>query len=125
MPGCAGSADFEPEAPRFRQIEMLNLFMGFEVANRYAISELHRCIIPSPSLRAGLDDVQGNVLGYLAEEPRGFLGTFARQLFRTHRAFRSVVMDANGTPVLWVRSGIGLFRGTDISTLDPPTLLVD
>ena len=48
------------------------------------------------------DDENGNVLGYIAEEERGFLGTFARQLFRTHRAFRSVIMDKNGTPVLWV-----------------------
>lgn len=68
-----------------RQIEMLNLFMGFEVANRYAIN-----------------DVEGNVLGYIAEQGQGFFGTFARQAFRTHRAFRSVIMDVNGTPILWI-----------------------
>ncbi|KAG8865181.1 hypothetical protein FRB96_000070 [Tulasnella sp. 330] len=68
-----------------RQIEMMNIFMGFEVANRYAIN-----------------DVNGNVVGYMAEEPKGFMGTFARQLFKTHRAFRSVIMDANGTPILWI-----------------------
>ncbi|KAG9016835.1 hypothetical protein FRB93_009364 [Tulasnella sp. JGI-2019a] len=68
-----------------RQIEMMNIFMGFEVANRYAIN-----------------DENGNVVGYIAEEPRGFMGTFARQLFKTHRAFRSVIMDVNGTPILWI-----------------------
>ncbi|KAG8906854.1 hypothetical protein FRB99_005914 [Tulasnella sp. 403] len=68
-----------------RQIEMMNIFMGFEVANRYAIN-----------------DVNGNVVGYIAEEERGLFGTMARQLFRTHRAFRSVIMDVNGTPVLWI-----------------------
>ena len=40
----------------------------------------------------------------MAEEDQGFYGTFARQVFRTHRAFRSVIMDSTGTPVLWVRS---------------------
>lgn len=68
-----------------RQIEMLNLFMGFEVANRYAINDVH-----------------GNVLGYMAEEERGFFGTIARQAFKTHRGFRSVIMDVNGTPILWI-----------------------
>jgi hypothetical protein len=27
---------------------------------------------------------------------------FSRQLFRTHRPFRAIVMDAQGSPVLWV-----------------------
>jgi hypothetical protein len=38
----------------------------------------------------------------MAEEDRGFLGTISRQAFRTHRAFKSVIMDRDGTPVLWV-----------------------
>ncbi|KZT68179.1 Scramblase-domain-containing protein [Daedalea quercina L-15889] len=69
-----------------RQMEMLNIFVGFEQANRYAIT-----------------DTEGETLGYIAEEPRGFLSTFGRQIFRTHRPFRAVVMDASGTPVLWLR----------------------
>lgn len=44
-------------------------------------------------------------LGYIAEEPRGFLAMFARQLFRTHRPFQALVMDIEGSPVLWVRVG--------------------
>ena len=42
-------------------------------------------------------------LGYIAEEPRGLLTMFFRQLFRTHRPFRALVMDEAGSPILWVR----------------------
>ena len=45
----------------------------------------------------------GDTLGYIAEEPRGFLATFSRQIFRTHRPFRAIVMDTEGAPILWVR----------------------
>ncbi|KAH9934681.1 Scramblase-domain-containing protein [Fomitopsis serialis] len=69
-----------------RQIEMLNIFVGFEQTNRYVIT-----------------NTDGETLGFIAEEPRGFFATFGRQIFRTHRPFRAVVMDAYGTPVLWVR----------------------
>ncbi len=44
----------------------------------------------------------GEVLGFIAEEPRGLLASFSRQLFKTHRPFRAVIMDREGTPVLWV-----------------------
>lgn len=44
----------------------------------------------------------GEVLGFIAEEPRGLLASFSRQLLRTHRPFRAVIMDREGTPVLWV-----------------------
>jgi hypothetical protein len=54
-----------------RQLEMLNVFMGFEQANRYAIMT-----------------VQGEHVGYLAEEDQGMLGTMSRQVLRTHRPFR-------------------------------------
>lgn len=69
-----------------RQIEMMNIFLGFEQANRYVISNLN-----------------GEPLGYIAEEPRGILSTFSRQIFRTHRPFRALVLDLNGSPVLWIR----------------------
>lgn len=46
-------------------------------------------------------DPTGEHLGYIAEEPRGFLGTISRQAFATHRPFRAVIMDKEGTPVLW------------------------
>ena len=46
----------------------------------------------------------GETLGFIAEEPRGFWVSVFRQLLRTHRPFRAVVMDRDGTPVLWVWS---------------------
>ncbi|KZT11288.1 Scramblase-domain-containing protein [Laetiporus sulphureus 93-53] len=69
-----------------RQIEMLNLFIGFEQSNRYVITDENEV-----------------TLGYIAEEPRGMLSSFGRQVFRTHRPFRAVVMDSAGTPILWLR----------------------
>lgn len=69
-----------------RQLEMLNVFMGFEQANRYAIQ--------TP---------EGELVGFLAEEEQSFVSTMTRQALRTHRPFRAVVMDRTGAPVLWIR----------------------
>ncbi|KAI0065482.1 Scramblase-domain-containing protein [Artomyces pyxidatus] len=69
-----------------RQLEMMNILVGFEQTNRYVIAN---------------DD--GETLGFIAEEPRGLLSIFTRQLFRTHRPFRAVIMDRDGTPILWIR----------------------
>ncbi|EIW71495.1 hypothetical protein TREMEDRAFT_67793 [Tremella mesenterica DSM 1558] len=69
-----------------RQLEMLNVFLGFEQANRYAIY--------TP---------EGDLVGFLAEEERSFFSTMSRQMLRTHRPFRAVVMDPTGTPILWIR----------------------
>ncbi|KAG1748982.1 Scramblase-domain-containing protein [Suillus paluster] len=69
-----------------RQLEMLNIFMGFEQSNRYTIT-----------------NEAGELLGYIAEEPRGILSIFSRQIFRTHRPFRALVMDLHGSPILWIR----------------------
>jgi len=69
-----------------RQLEMLNIFMGFEQSNRYVIT-----------------GSTGERLGYIVEEPRGFFSMFARQVFRTHRPFRALVMDLEGSPILWIR----------------------
>ncbi|KAF8350824.1 Scramblase-domain-containing protein [Amanita rubescens] len=69
-----------------RQIEMLNIFIGFEQCNKYTIN-----------------NEAGNTVGYIAEEEGGILATISRQAFATHRPFRAVIMDASGSPVLWVR----------------------
>ncbi|KAF8894479.1 Scramblase-domain-containing protein [Infundibulicybe gibba] len=69
-----------------RQLEMLNVFIGFEQSNKYSIST-----------------ESGESLGYIAEEPRGFFALMARQAFATHRPFRAVVMDLDGTPIMWGR----------------------
>ncbi|KAF9068644.1 Scramblase-domain-containing protein, partial [Rhodocollybia butyracea] len=69
-----------------RQIEMLNIFIGFEQTNKYSIS-----------------NSSGERVGFIAEEPGGFLSSFNRQILATHRPFKALVMDPSGTPVLWVR----------------------
>lgn len=69
-----------------RQVEMLNIFLGYEQANRYAIM-----------------NPQGEHVGFIAEQERSFLWTLGRQLMRTHRPVRALVMDTQGFPLLWVR----------------------
>ncbi|KAF9001891.1 Scramblase-domain-containing protein [Cyathus striatus] len=92
-----------------RQIEMLNIFVGFEQSNRYSIA-----------------NVNGEILGYIAEKPRGFLSLIARQTFATHRPFRSVVMDALGSPILrfrrpfaWINSRMFVQHLKDFSDYSP------
>jgi hypothetical protein len=65
---------------------MLNIFVGFEQANKYAIT-----------------NENGDSVGFIAEEDQGILSMFRRQMFRTHRPFRAVVMDRGGNPLLLVR----------------------
>ncbi|ESK92861.1 scramblase family protein [Moniliophthora roreri MCA 2997] len=69
-----------------RQIEMLNIFIGFEQTNKYAIR-----------------NAEGVPVGFIAEEPGGFLTSINRQLFATHRPFRALIMDTEGNPILWLR----------------------
>ncbi|KIK06592.1 hypothetical protein K443DRAFT_265631 [Laccaria amethystina LaAM-08-1] len=66
-----------------RQLEMLNIFVGFEQANKYSIC-----------------NETGEPLGFIVEEPRGLLGVVTRQAFATHRPFRAVIMDLRGSPIL-------------------------
>jgi len=49
------------------------------------------------------DNEADEVVGYIVEESQGFLKAMSRQLFATHRPFKAIIMDAQGTPVLWVR----------------------
>ncbi|KAF8630376.1 hypothetical protein AX15_002938 [Amanita polypyramis BW_CC] len=69
-----------------RQIEMLNIFVGFEQCNKYTIN-----------------NEAGETVGYIAEEERGILAAVSRQAFATHRPFRAVIMNPAGLPILWVR----------------------
>lgn len=82
-----------------RQLEMMNVLLGFEQANRYVIM-----------------DGQGNHIGYLAERDNGFGGTMARQMFKTHRSFTTHVFDKNEREVLrfhrpfsWINSKIRIY----------------
>lgn len=69
-----------------RQIEMMNIFLGFEQANRYIIMDPH-----------------GNHIGYMAEHDGGFGKALSRQAFRTHRPFTVHVFDRDQKEVLRVR----------------------
>ncbi|KIR78601.1 hypothetical protein I306_04529 [Cryptococcus gattii EJB2] len=92
-----------------RQLEMLNVFMGFEQANRYAIH--------SPD---------GQLVGFLAEQEQGILSTISRQALRTHRPFRSIVMDRYGKPVLWIKRPFAFINSRIFvhSSEDPDSRLV-
>ena len=72
-----------------RQLELMNVFLGFEQANKYVIM-----------------DPQGNHIGYMAERELGMGNMMARQMFGTHRSFTTHVFDKQGKEVLRVsRSG--------------------
>lgn len=66
-----------------RQLELMNLTIGFEQANEYAIL-----------------DPQGNHLGFIAERELGMGNVIARQMFRTHRSFETHVFDKHMREVL-------------------------
>ena len=85
-----------------RQIEMMNLFLGFEQANRYVIM-----------------DPQGNHVGYMAEHDGGFGKAMGRQWFRTHRAFTTHVFDREQKEVLRVRCS-PTSMGDSIVEASPP-----
>ncbi|KAF2246103.1 Scramblase-domain-containing protein [Trematosphaeria pertusa] len=90
-----------------RQLEMMNVLMGFEQANRYVIMDPH-----------------GNHIGYLAEQEHGLGNAMARQMFRTHRSFTTHVFDREEKEVLrfhrpfsWISSRIRVYDaiGKDMS----------
>ncbi|RKO87011.1 Scramblase-domain-containing protein, partial [Blyttiomyces helicus] len=66
-----------------RQLEMINVLLGYEQANKYAIK-----------------DAVGNDVGFIAEEETSFSGVIARQVLRTRRPFKAVVLDREGRVVL-------------------------
>lgn len=68
-----------------RKLELMNVLVGFEQANRYMIL-----------------DPQGNHLGYIAERDLGTGNMMARQMFSTHRSFTAHVFDKYGKEVLRV-----------------------
>ncbi|EGG05122.1 uncharacterized protein MELLADRAFT_116882 [Melampsora larici-populina 98AG31] len=82
----AASLLAQPALVVVRQLEMLNLFVGFEQANRY------RILNPA-----------GETVGFLAEENSGFTGTLLRQIAGTHRAFQASILAVDGTELLRIR----------------------
>ncbi|GAA5910617.1 hypothetical protein JCM6882_001041 [Rhodosporidiobolus microsporus] len=76
-----------------RQLEMMNVFLGWEEANKYALM--------APD---------GRTLGYLLEEETGFTGTMSRQLLKTHRPFRATVISPEGEVLLRVHRPFALIN---------------
>lgn len=66
-----------------RQVEMMNLLLNFEQANRYIIM-----------------DGNGQTVGYIAEEDHGIGKAMARQMFRTHRSFTTHIFDRQEREIL-------------------------
>ncbi|KAK5009613.1 hypothetical protein LTR60_005157, partial [Cryomyces antarcticus] len=82
-----------------RQLEMMNVMLGFEQANKYVIM-----------------DGKGAHIGYLAEQEHGMGNAIARQMLRTHRSFTTHVFDKNEREVLrfhrpfsWISSRIRVY----------------
>lgn len=92
-----------------RQLELMNVMLGFEQANKYVIM-----------------DPQGNHIGYMAEMELGMGNMMARQMFSTHRSFTTHVFDKHGKEVLRVSHGL---VDTDLIVVDnsvvPPPVLMD
>ncbi len=68
-----------------RQLELMNVMLGFEQANKYVIM-----------------DPKGGHIGYMAERELGMGNMMARQMFSTHRSFTTHVFDRRGKEVLRV-----------------------
>ncbi|KAK4565924.1 hypothetical protein LTR86_003773 [Recurvomyces mirabilis] len=97
-----------------RQLEMMNVMLGFEQANRYIIM-----------------NGQGQTIGYIAEQDHGLGTAMARQFFKTHRSFTTHIFDKEEREVLrihrpfaYINSRIriydpvpeGGYQGTESST---------
>ena len=83
-----------------RQLELMNVMLGFEQANKYVIM-----------------DPKGGHIGYMAERELGMGNMMARQMFSTHRSFTTHVFDRQGKEVLRVcpaRSGRPIERSNEM-----------
>ncbi len=69
-----------------RQIEFMNLFLGFEQANKYSVM-----------------DSMGNQIGWLIERDFGIGKAIMRQVYRLHRPFTVDLLDNNGNLLLTIR----------------------
>ncbi|KAF1812206.1 Scramblase-domain-containing protein [Eremomyces bilateralis CBS 781.70] len=76
-----------------RQLEMMNVVLGFEQANEYVIH-----------------DPEGNHIGYILETGGGIGKGITRQMMRTHRSFTSHILDRTGKEVLRIHRPIKLIK---------------
>ncbi|KAJ2156602.1 hypothetical protein GGF46_005077 [Coemansia sp. RSA 552] len=81
---------------------MLNMFLGFEQANRYALL-----------------DPSGNPAGFMVEE-QTMGSVLGRQVFRLHRPFRILVLDVNGNVCLRISRGFSVINSM-VSVVSEPT----
>ncbi|CAL8583903.1 hypothetical protein XPA_009513 [Xanthoria parietina] len=88
-----------------RQLELANVMLGFEQANKYVIL-----------------DPQGNHIGFMAEQDNSVGTTVARQMLSTHRSFTTHVFDKHEKEVLrfhrpfsWVSSRIGVYDPVEVA----------
>lgn len=95
----------EPTIIVERQIEMMNVFLGFEQANKYAIM-----------------DVLGNKIGYMQERDFSFMKSIMRQVYKLHRPFTVDVFDNWGNllltivrPFSWINSHIKAILPEDMA----------
>ena len=82
-----------------RQLEMMNVFLGFEQANKYVMM-----------------NGRGETIGYMAEQDHGLGNAIARQAFRTHRSFTAHIFDTDQREILrihrpfsWISSRIRIY----------------
>ena len=89
-----------------REIEMMNVFLGFEQASKFAIKT-----------------ASGNSVGYLAESEKGVLGgSIQRQVFRNHRPFEANILDTSGNVMMTIRRPFTFINSKiSIYTPDPST----
>ncbi|AOA65078.1 hypothetical protein PP7435_CHR4-0168 [Komagataella phaffii CBS 7435] len=85
-----------------RQMEMMNIFLGFEQANRYVIM-----------------DPTGSILGYMLERDLGITKAILRQIYRLHRPFTVDVMDTAGNVLMTIKRPFS-FINSHIKAILPP-----
>ncbi|TPX57378.1 hypothetical protein PhCBS80983_g03849 [Powellomyces hirtus] len=90
-----------------RQIEMLNVFLGYEQGNKY-------------SIKTG----SGEDVGFIAEEVTSFAGTISRQLLRTRRPFKADILDKNGKVILKIDRPLKWFLNSSISIRDEHDIVI-
>lgn len=91
-----------------RQLELMNVMMGFEQANKYVIMDPH-----------------GQHLGFMAEKDLGMGSMFKRQMFSTHRSFTTHIFDKFGKEVLRVSFGYFVVKRWLMQDLVSPSIFLD
>ncbi|CAI4034498.1 hypothetical protein SMKI_10G2910 [Saccharomyces mikatae IFO 1815] len=97
----------EPTIIIERQMEFMNVFLGFEQANRYAIM-----------------DVNGNKIASMMERDFSITKAIMRQFYRLHRPFLVDVFDNWGNVIMTIKRPFS-FINSHIKTIVPPSAYVD